>query len=79
MKHFLFLIVFCFSTTLFAQPNIKSGEFFWGSTDPGQGLGTAFSASDGAWNEAVEAMIAAAQSMPNLASPNVLNVRLKDV
>jgi hypothetical protein len=79
MKQFLFFIGICFSLSSFAQPNIKSGEFFWGTTDPGQGLATAFTASDGAWNEAVEEMIAAAQAMPNLASPNVLNIRLKDV
>ena len=79
MKRFLFLFFVSFPLALFAQPNIKGGEYFWGTIDPGAGAGTAFTVADGAWNETVEAMIASAQSVPNISSPNLLNIRIKDV
>ncbi len=79
MKRFLFLFFVSFPLALFAQPNIKGGEYFWGTLDPGAGSGTAFTVADGAWNETVEAMIASAQSVPNISSPNLLNIRIKDV
>jgi hypothetical protein len=79
MKRFLFLFFVSFPLALFAQPNIKGGEYFWGTIDPGAGAGTAFTVTDGAWNETVEAMIASAQSVPNISSPNLLNIRIKDV
>ena len=79
MKRLLFLFLASFPLVLLAQPNIKGGEYFWGTTDPGAGAGTAFTVVDGNWNEVVEDMIATAQSVPNISSPNLLNIRVKDV
>jgi hypothetical protein len=78
MKYFLYSI-FAFSFYIVsAQPDIKSGEYFIGSFDPGSGNGISFSVEDGAWDEAVESIIAAAQTIPNTTSPILINMRLKD-
>ncbi|MFN5620489.1 MAG: hypothetical protein ACK478_04235, partial [Flavobacteriales bacterium] len=62
----------------YAQPNIKAGEYFVGTFDPGAGSGTAFSVADGAWNEAIEAIISQAQTLAPGSSPTLINIRLKD-
>ena len=79
MKRLLFLFLASFPLALLAQTNIKGGEYFWGTTDPGAGAGAAFTVVDGNWNEVVEDMIATAQTVPNISSPNLLNIRVKDV
>jgi len=72
------LLALLATISAYAQPNIKAGEYFIGTFDPGAGSGTAFSAADGAWNEALEAVVAQAQSLAPGSSPALLNVRLKD-
>ena len=62
----------------YAQPNIKAGEYFVGTFDPGPGSGTAFSVADGAWNEAIEAIISQVQTLTPGSSPTLINIRLKD-
>jgi hypothetical protein len=71
-----------FNKTLFFQDalpqmNIASAEFFWGTTDPGAGNGTAVLAFDGNFNQALEGVL-----ISNLPSPGpgmrLFNLRMKD-
>ncbi|MDB4324281.1 T9SS type A sorting domain-containing protein [Crocinitomicaceae bacterium] len=78
MKQFLFILALAACSYTFAQPDIKGGEYFLGTIDPGNGNGTAFSVTDGAWDEVVESIVASAQTIPNTTSPILINVRLKD-
>jgi hypothetical protein len=78
MKQFLLILTIIVSTFSLAQPDIKGGEYFLGTIDPGNGNGIAFTVIDGAWDEAVESIIASAQIIPNTSSPILINVRLKD-
>ncbi len=61
----------------YAQPEIKGGEYFIGSTDPGSGNGIAFTVVDGAWDELVESIVAASQTITSSSSPFLINIRLK--
>ncbi len=67
------------SQSTVAQTRIIAGEYFWGTIDPGAGTGTAFTATDGNFSDVIESIIASAQIVPNLSSPVLLNVRVKDV
>jgi hypothetical protein len=78
MKQILSFLFLFGLRIFFAQPDIKGGEYFFGAVDPGNGSGTAFTVVDGAWDEAVESIIASAQPIPNLNSPVLVNIRLKD-
>jgi hypothetical protein len=78
MKQFLFILALTVSSFSIAQPDVKGGEYFIGAVDPGNGNGIAFTVTDGAWDEAVESIIASAQTIPNTSSPILINVRLKD-
>jgi len=78
MRSILLFIFVALSCIGFSQPDIKAGEYFIGSIDPGNGNGTQFSVQDGAWNEAVEAIIANAQLITSSNSPVIINLRIKD-
>ena len=78
MKGILIFLFLISSVKLFAQPDIKGGEYFIGSIDPGNGNGTPFTVADGAWNEVVENIIASAQSIPFGSPLTTINIRLKD-
>ena len=56
---------------------IQAGEYYW-DTDPGQGNGFALSATDGAFGEAVEAVLANNLNMPSTTGAHVLYVRVRD-
>ena len=74
------MILLCLMCTvsIFAQPDIKAGEYFLGTIDPGNGKGTSISVVDGAWDEVVENIIATAQTITSTTSPTLINIRLKD-
>jgi hypothetical protein len=57
---------------------LVQAEYFW-NTDPGQGNGTAFFATDGNLNEAVEELFRNGLSLPGANGNHVFNVRVKDV
>ena len=78
MKNILFFLFTLSVGFIFAQPDIKGGEYFIGVIDPGNGNGTQFTVIDGAWDEAIESIIASAQTVPNTTSPILINIRLKD-
>ena len=57
--------------------SINSGEYFWGSQDPGLGSGTPIIAFDGAFDEAVETILVNYVN-PSLNGVQLFNIRLKD-
>ena len=70
----LLLLVLAFGTSSGQSARISQAEWFTGS-DPGEGLGTAMPVTDGAWDEALEEVIA---GLPPAAPGNVvLSVRMK--
>jgi len=78
-KRIIFILFLVWGSILGnAQGRILSGEYFWGSIDPGNGNGTAFTAQDGSFGEVIEQIIANGQTVPNLSSPARFNVRVKD-
>lgn len=58
--------------------NITAAEYFWGTTDPGNGNGTVLSAEDGAFSEAVETVIATYNNIQSTVGPVLFNIRVKD-
>jgi hypothetical protein len=56
---------------------ITSGEYFWGTTDPGEGSGTSMLAFDGAYNKAIETAFSSGVSSPGVGL-QLFNVRLRD-
>ena len=56
---------------------VTAAEYFFGTTDPGQGSGTTMLVMDGNYNEAIESVL---KSNLNLDSGfNLLNIRVKDL
>ena len=60
----------------FAQSTIQEAEYFWGTTDPGAGSGTALMVYDGAFDEAIEAVMGSG-TLPS-SGVNLFNIRVKD-
>ena len=77
MKRVLAIALWLLSVSLSAQV-VTSAEYFWGTTDPGAGNGTAMSASDGTFDEAVEEVIKAGISLPASNGIHLFNIRVKD-
>ena len=57
--------------------NITMAEFFW-DTDPGEGNGTPMLASDGAYNEAVEAIMEVSTNIPSSLGSHILYIRSRE-
>ena len=64
--------------TLSAQNQLISAEYYFGTTDPGQGLATPLTVSDGAFDEAVESIFSDSVLIALADSNFILNVRVKD-
>ena len=56
---------------------ITAGEYFWGTTDPGEGSGTAMVAFDGNFNESLETALTNSLSSPGVGLA-LFNVRVAD-
>ncbi|MDP4727510.1 MAG: hypothetical protein NWR86_00005, partial [Schleiferiaceae bacterium] len=79
MRYLLAISIFwLFQGVVFAQPDVKSGEYFIGTIDPGVGSGVSFSVVDGLWDEVTESIVASAQTITSSNSPTLINIRLKD-
>jgi hypothetical protein len=57
---------------------IQTGEFFFGSSDPGQGSGTALLVLDGNWSDAIEEAVNSNVSWSLSNGMSLFNVRVKD-
>lgn len=64
------------STTVVGQ-SVTAAEFFW-DTDPGVGNGAALQAVDGAFGQALEAVLAETSTLPAV-GPHKLGIRVRDV
>lgn len=64
--------------TLSAQNQLISAEYYFGTTDPGQGLASPLTVSDGAFDEAVESIFSDSVLIALADSNFILNVRVKD-
>jgi hypothetical protein len=79
MKKILFLMVWLLTyNTLSAQNQLISAEYYFGTTDPGQGLALPLTVSDGAFDEAVESVFSDSVLIALADSNFILNVRVKD-
>jgi hypothetical protein len=60
--------------------NIKvtAAEYFWGTTDPGQGAGTAILAFDGNFDEVIESLLDNSSPAMSISGPQLFNIRLRD-
>jgi hypothetical protein len=78
MKKIILMFFVCFQAVLAQNPVVTSGEYFWGTTDPGVGNGTALSVEDGQFNERVESIIASQVNSFTTQGPILFNIRVKD-
>ena len=78
LQRLAYLLVFCTISLLgFGQKSVVQGEYFW-DTDPGQGNGTALTATDGSFDEALENLFASGIDVSSLGlGAHSFNVRIK--
>jgi hypothetical protein len=77
MKKIVFLLLFSW-LTYGQQPIITAAEYFWGSSDPGNGNGNALTIEDGTFNERVESLMATYVNTQATAGNVLFNIRVKD-
>ena len=58
-------------------PSLVQGEYFFGVFDPGPGNGTQIAVADNTWDEVMERLIREQLTWNEVASPTVLNLRMK--
>ena len=78
MKKYLLLAFFYIQIAVAQNPVITAAEYFWGTTDPGYGNGTALTAEDTQFNERVESIVASHISTFTTPGPILFNIRVKD-
>ena len=78
MKKIALLIFMLLALKIGAQPHISAAEYFWGSTDPGQGQATALQIVDGAFDDAIEALWKDSVLVNGASGPILFNIRVKD-
>jgi len=78
MKKIIVLITICSQLVWAQNRNLTAAEYFWGTIDPGFGNGTVLTAEDGAFNEAVESVIATYTNIQTTVGPVLFNIRVKD-
>jgi hypothetical protein len=78
MKKYILIFFVCIQVVVAQNPVVTSGEYFWGTTDPGVGNGTALSVEDGQFNERVESIIASQVNSFTTQGPILFNIRVKD-
>ena len=78
MKKLFLLLVLCCQMSWAQNSNLTAAEYYWGTIDPGNGNGTALTAEDGVFNEAVESVIATYTNIQTTVGPVLFNIRVKD-
>jgi hypothetical protein len=76
IRTYIFLLMLLPNLTWAQFSSVTSAEYFW-NTDPGQGLGTAMTADDGNFNDAIEAAMMQSSSFPSVGA-HTFNVRMRD-
>jgi len=78
MKKILLLLLIVCQLGWAQNRNLTAAEYFWGTEDPGNGNGTALTAVDGAFNEAVESVVASFANNQSNVGLVLFNIRVKD-
>ncbi len=78
MKKYILIFFICIQTVVAQNPVVTSAEYFWGTTDPGYGNGTALTSEDTQFNERVESIIASQVNSFVIPGPILFNIRVKD-
>jgi hypothetical protein len=78
MKKLFLLLVLCCQMSWAQNRNLTAAEYYWGTIDPGNGNGTALSAEDGLFNEAVEGVLASYTNNQTTVGLVLFNIRVKD-
>jgi hypothetical protein len=78
MKKIIVLIIICCQLGWAQNRNITAAEYFWGTIDPGNSNGTALTAQDGMFDEALESIIASYTNTQTAFGPILFNIRIKD-
>lgn len=78
MKKYILIFFICIQTVVAQNPVVTSAEYFWGTTDPGYGNGTALTSEDTQFNERVESIIASQVNSFTTQGPILFNIRVKD-
>lgn len=78
MKKYILIFFICIQTVVAQNPVVTSAEYFWGTTDPGYGNGTALTSEDTQFNERVETIIASQVNSFVIPGPILFNIRVKD-
>ena len=78
MKKYILIFFVSIQAVLAQNSVVTSAEYFWGTTDPGAGSGTALSVEDGQFNERVESIIASQVNSFTTQGPILFNIRVKD-
>ena len=68
----------CCTSWTWGQKALLEAEFFWGTSDPGQGNGFAVSVEDGAFDEALETVFQNNATLPPSGGLNLFNIRVKN-
>ena len=78
MKKLIGLVLILFVLKTGAQPHIRAAEYFLGTADPGEGNGIALQATDGNFDEAVEALFRDSVLLSGNGNTILFNIRVKD-
>jgi hypothetical protein len=78
MKKIIVLIIVCCQLGWAQNRTITAAEYFWGTIDPGNGNGTALTAEDGVFNEALENVVTTYINSQTTLGPILFNIRIKD-
>ena len=78
MKKIIVLIIVCCQLGWAQNRTITAAEYFWGTIDPGNGNGTALTAEDGVFNEALENVVTTYINSQTTIGPILFNIRIKD-
>ncbi|MBP9848038.1 MAG: T9SS type A sorting domain-containing protein [Flavobacterium sp.] len=78
MKKYILIFFVSIQAVLAQNPVVTSAEYFWGTTDPGYGNGTALTSEDTQFNERVESIIASQVNSFVIPGPILFNIRVKD-
>jgi hypothetical protein len=78
MKKYILIFFVSIQAVLAQNPVVTSAEYFWGTTDPGLGNGTALTSEDTQFNERVESIIASQVNSFTTQGLMLFNIRVKD-
>lgn len=76
MRHFFIIVILCCTSGLIWAQGVVQAEYFWNS-DPGPGNGTAMTAADGNFGNAIQSVLANTSAFPST-DVHTFHVRIQD-